>query len=305
MPRPRSMCRRCRPRVRSLAHDALVNDLVGPATALGATYALIGAAVAIVAVATRTLHLAVGQILVAGVLVSLVLGSAAVGLPPVVVVGAALLVGAAVSALLGPLVLGRLPGGLPWLLGLVVAAATLDAISARWLTTTVFRPQPLIPLPAVDGLDPAVATAVVVGVPGVLVLATLLGATRWGRRVRLVGGSPATAERAGISPGRVRSEALAVGGAAAVLAGLLAAPVTFVSTGQATGFTVRGVAAAALVGSGGPAWALAGGLLLGVSEVAGANAWPEAGGEVGVAVAVVAVLVVRGGSHLQAWGRAW
>lgn len=282
-----------------------MTDVIGPALALGATYALVGSAVAVVAVATRTLHLAVGQIMVAGVLVALVLGSAALGLPPGVAVAVALLTGATVSAALGPLVLDRLPGGLSWLLGLVVAAATIDAASARWLTASVFRPDPLVAFPAVAGVDPAVGTAVSIGVPGVVLLATALHATRWGRRVRLVGGSAAAAERAGVSPGRVRMQALAVGGAAAVLAGLLAAPVTFVSTGQATGFTVRGVAAAALVGSGGPAWALAGGLLLGVSEVLGANAWPGAGGDVAVAVVVVGVLAARGGTHLRAWGRTW
>jgi branched-subunit amino acid ABC-type transport system permease component len=283
----------------------MLSTALPAAVALGATYAVVGAAVAVVAVATRTLHLAVGQVLVAGVLVALVLGSPATGLPgPVAVVGA-IAVGAVLSAALGPVVLDRLPPGLPWLLGLVVAAGTVDAALARGLTAATYRPPTLLPFPAVAGLAPEVVAALVLGPVLALGLAGLLVGTRWGRRVRLVGGSPTAASRAGVPPALVRAQALALGGAAAVVAGLLAAPIAFVGTGQATGFTVRGVAAAALVGRGGPGWALVGGPLLGLAEVAGATWWPAAGGEVAIASTVIAILAVRGGEHLRAWGRTW
>jgi branched-chain amino acid transport system permease protein len=278
---------------------------VGTALASGAAYALIGAGVAVVATATRTLHLAVGQVLVAGVLAQLVLGSAASPVPLAVAGLLAVATGAILSAALEPLVLARLPRGLPWLVGLVVAAGVLDAALARGITARTFRPDPVLDLPALGALDPAVTTALALGVPAVALLALLVARTRWGRRVRLVGGSTDAAERAGVSPSRVRAQALAAGGAATVLAGLLIAPVVFVGTGQAAGLTVRGVAAAALLGSGGPAWALAGGLLLGAVEVAGGAAWPQAGGELAVAALVVGVLAARGGEHLRAWGRTW
>lgn len=277
---------------------------VGTALALGVAYALIGAGVAVVATAARTLHLAVGQVLVAGVLVHLVLGSALLGLPSPVTVLLALGAGALLSAALEPLVLRPLPAGPAWLVGLVVAAGVLDAALARGVTARTFRPEPLLGA-TVAGLDGGVTTAVVLGLPATAAVGVLLAATRWGRRVRLVGGSTAAAERAGISPSRVRAQALALGGAVTALSGLLVAPVVFVSTGQAAGFTVRGVAAAALVGTGGPSGALVGGLLLGAVEVAGGGAWPRAGGEVAVAVTVVAVLLVRGGGHLRSRGRAW
>ncbi len=278
---------------------------IGTALALGVVYALIGAGVAVVATAARTLHLAVGQVLVAGVLVQLVLGSSAVGLPMLVTVVAALLLGAGLSAALEPLVLRPLPEGLSWLVGLVVVAGVLDAAMARGVTARTFRPDPLVALPGVAGLDPATVTAVVVGLTATASVSLLLARSRWGRRVRLVGGSNAAAERVGVSPSRVRAQALALGGGATALAGLLVAPVMFVSTGQAAGFTVRGVAAAALLGAGGPGWALAGGLLLGAAEVAGAAWWPRAGGELAVAGLVVVVLLARGGNHLRAWGRTW
>lgn len=278
---------------------------VGTALALGVAYALIGAGVAVVATATRTLHLVVGQVLVAGVLVQLVLGSAVVGLPVPLTLATALVAGAVLSAALEPLVLRPLPPGLGWLIGLVVAAGVLDAALARGVTARTFRPEPLLALPTVAGLDGGVATAVALGLPATGLLAWLLARTRWGRRVRVVGGSTDAAELAGISPSRIRAQALALGGAATVLSGLLVAPVVFVGTGQAAGFTVRGVAAAALVGTGGPAWALAGGLLLGAVEVAGGAGWPQAGGEVAVGLTVLVVLLARGGEHRPTWGRAW
>lgn len=278
---------------------------LGTALALGVVYALIGAGVAVVATAARTLHLAVGQVLVAGVLVQLVLGTGALGVPVPVTVTAALVAGAVLSAALEPLVLRPLPEGLGWLVGLVVVAGVLDAALARGVTARTIRPDPLLELPSVAGLDAAVMTALVVGLAATGLVSLVLGRSRWGRRVRLVGGSNAAAERAGVSPSRVRAQGLALGGATTALAGLLVAPVAFVGTGQAAGFTVRGVAAAALVGTGGPAWALAGGLLLGGVEVAGGALWPQAGGELAVAALVLGVLLARGGEHLRAWGRAW
>jgi branched-chain amino acid transport system permease protein len=278
---------------------------LGAALALGSAYAAVGAAVAIVAAATRTLHLAVGQVLVAGVLVHLVLVSPAVGMPAPIALLLAVTLGAALSAALGPLVLDRLPGGAPALVGLVVAAGVLDAVVARAVTARPVVARPLLDLPAVAGLDPRVVAAIVVGLPTALGGAALLARTRWGRLVRLVGGSPPAAEALGRSPGLVRASALGLAGAVAVVAGLLAAPLVTVGTAQAGGLTVRAVAAATLLGVGGPVVAVAGGLLLGVAEVAGGAIWPAAGAEVAIALLVVGALVARGDQQRRAWGRAW
>lgn len=272
-----------------------MSTVITAALALGSAYALLGAAISVVALATRTLHLAIGQVVVAGVLSTLILGSAAVGWPLAVALLVGMVLGAGVSALLGPLVLERLGPGLAGLLGLVVAAGTLDAVLVRSLGAVTLRPD----------LPGGLGGVLVVGLGGVGGLVWLLAATRTGRRLRLVGGSDAAAERAGIDPVRHRTLALAIGGAAAVLAGILAAPMVFLGPGQAAGLTVRGVAAAVLLGRGGPLRAVAGGLLLGVAEAVGAVVWPAAGGELGVALLVVTFLAVRGTEHRQAWGRAW
>lgn len=274
--------------------------------ALGAVYALVGAAVATVAVATRTLHLAVGQLLVAGVLVQLVLGIEVVtGIGPVAAVVLAVAVGAGVSALLVPLVLRRLPRGLLVLVGLAVAGGVVEAVVARSLGTRTVRPSPLLELPGILGADDAVTTALVLGVPAAGALALLVARSRWGRQLRLVGGSDRAAALAGVSPAGVEVGAFAAAGGIAVLAGLLIAPLTFVGVTQGAGLTVRGVAAAALLGRGGPAWALPAGLLLGLAEAAAQTVWPAPGGDVAVALVVITVLVVRGPEGDRAWGRAW
>lgn len=280
------------------------------ALALGAAYALVGVAVSIVALATRTLHLAIGPILVVGVLVRLVLGSELVGVPDALAIALGLFAGAALSASLEPLVLGRLRSGLPWLVGLVVAAAAVETVGARWLATRSFRPAPLLGGHGVVDIGGSVVAvpvlvALAVGLPAAVALAVVVRNTRWGRRLRVVGAEPAAAERSGFAPARIRAGALALCGAVAVLAGLLIAPFTFVGVGQAAPLTVRAVAAAAILGPGGPRWAIPGGLALGAAEAIAQSWWPRAGGEVAVAIVVVALLVWRGNDRSQEWGRAW
>lgn len=285
--------------------SAVAATLLG-GLALGAAYALIGVAVATVAIAARTLHLAIGQVLVAGVLVQTLLRvEALAGLGPLPATTAAVLAGAGVSALLVPLVLRPLATGLPRLVGLAVAAGALEALLARTLGTRTVRPDPLVVLPEVGGLDPAVIAALGIGLPAAALLALAVARTRWGRRLRLVGGSIDAARVTGISPTRTQVGAFAIAGGAAVLAGLLVAPITFAGLSQAAALTVRGVAAAALLGRGSPTWAVPAGLGLGLAEAAAQAAWPAAGGELAVAALVIGTLALRGAEHRRAWGRAW
>lgn len=274
-----------------------MSGIVSTAVALGVVYGLVGAAVATVATAARTLHLAIGPILVTGVVARLVLG--AVGVPAPAAIAVAVAVGALLSALLEPLVLRPLRRGLPQLVGLAVAAAVLEVATARTLGTRTLRS-----LPVLADLEP-VAAAVLVGAPLVLLLAAAVHRTRWGRRLRLVGGSPAAAERAGISPGRTRMSALAVAGAVAVVAGLLVAPIVFVGGPQSAGLTLRAVAAALLLGRRAPLWAVPGGFALGLAETVALRFGSAHVPEIAVGVLVVAVLAIRGHDEERSWGRPW
>ncbi len=197
--------------------------------------------------------------------------------------------------------LARRPAGVAWPIGFVVAAGAIEALLLRTVGGRAVRPEPLLTLPGAD----AVGTAVVVGLPVAGAVTWLLARSRWGHRLRVAGSSPPAAARAGIRVLGIRSAALALAGAAAVLAAALAAPVVPLGAAQAAGLTVRGIAAAALLGRAGPLWAVPGGLALGLAEALGQRAWPAAGGEIAVAVVVVGVLVARGAEGARAWGRAW
>lgn len=284
--------------------------LVGALT-LGIGYALVGVAVVAVARATRTLHLAVGPVLVLGVVVTLALEVVGFGTWTALVV--AVIVCAAVSAAMEPLVLRPLRASgdvLLTLVGLAVAAAIVETAAGRWLTAESVRPDPLVGAAAGTDLGwialPAGTTAAfVLGAPAVLLLGIGLSATRWGRRLRVVGSAPRAAQLGGISPARTRMTALAVSGAVAALAGALLAPISSVGVGQGGGLTVRGVAAAILIGFRGPVGAVAAGLALGTVEAVAQGLWPAAGGTVAIAVVVVAVLYVRGGERTRPWERRW
>lgn len=279
----------------------MIDQVVGPALALGVAYGVIGVAVAVVVAATRSLFLAVGAVASAGLGVALLLGATEVtGIPGPLALVLGLVAGGLLGAALGPAVLAR-RGGIAWPIGFVVAAGAVEALVLRTVGGRAVRPDPLLELPGVG----AVGVAVVVGLPVALAVTWVLARTRWGHRVRIAGSSADAAARSGIRVLGVRSAALGIAGAAAVLAAALAAPVVPIGPAQAAGLTVRGIAAAALLGRVGPAWALPGGLVLGLVEAVGQRAWPAAGGEVGVALVVVGVLAVRGSDSSRAWGRPW
>lgn len=283
-----------------------MTEVLTTALALGSVYALLGAAVALVSVATRTLHLAIGEVLVVGVVLQVVVAVEAVtGVPPVLAVAAAVLVGALVSAGLEPAVLGWFDRPEHRLVGLAVAAGVLHAVTVAALGARTFRPGVVLGTPSLGNIPGEVVAALALGIPGALSVAAALRWTRWGRRVRIAGSSEATAVRSGFAPRWLRGSALAVSGAAAVVAGLLVTPLTFVGAGQGAAFTVRGVAAALLVGRVGPGWAVAAGLLLGLVEAVATSMLPGVGGEVAVAAVVVVVLLARGSEETRAWGRAW
>lgn len=276
--------------------------------ALGVVYGLVGVAVTSVTLATRALHLAIGPLVVVGVIVGLV--GAGLGLPPVGALVAALVVSAVVSTALEPLVLSPLArrGGegddeevMRWLIGLAIAAAVIDQATVRWLTTREYRPAALLGAVDVDPLPAAVA----IGSIGLVSASWLVGCTRLGRQLRIVGGSRRAAALAGIGTARTRAAGLALSGALAGLAGVLIAPLTPLGTAQSQGLTVRGVAAAVLFGVGGPARAVAAGLTIGMVEAASAWVAPQLPRDVGVGVLVVGVLCIRGGELRRAWGRAW
>lgn len=303
----------------------MIGATLDSALVLGTAYALIGVAVSTVAVSARTLHLAIGPVLVVAVVGYA--GMLAVGLPAPLAALAAVALVTVLSTLLESAVLrplaprsgdagwdglrGRLGAGpsadlrVRWVVGLAVAAALIETASARWLTTRPVRPATLLG-DAVAPDDPgALVVAVVGGAVGVGILLWGTVRTRWGRRLRLVGGSHAAAELAGVSPGWVRASAFAVSGAAAGLAGVLIAPLVGIGVGQAGGLTLRAIAAAVILGLTSPLRAVAAGALLGLVEAVALGFVPAVPAEVWVGTVAVGILCLRGGQAHRSWGRVW
>lgn len=276
--------------------------------ALGVVYGLLGVAVAGVAITTRVLHLAVGAIVAAAVPLQAALAvEAATGIGRLPAVLLSVLAGALVAALLTPLAGDRERDLTVGIVGLVVAGGVIEAATSRWLGATTLRPEPLLALGDLGvgaaRVEGAVVTAIVIGLPGAVLLAWALTSSRLGVRLQLVGGSPEAADQVGFRLATLRGVAFATSGAAAVVAGLLVAPVTFAGPSAAAGLTVRAVAAGAVLGLHRPRLALLGGLLIGFAESVGANAWPAAGGEVAVTATVLAVVLRR--SAISEEGRPW
>lgn len=274
---------------------------------VGVAYGLVAAAIAIASRATRTLHLAIGPVVVLGALVHLILQ--ADGRAPVLVtLAAGAAVGAVGSAAIEPLVLRPLSGATARAVGTFVVGAIVAVGAAQTLGARTVRPAPLLDVGdrviAGTRIDGAAIAAMVVALPAVALLGWVLARTRWGARVRLVGGPPAAATRVGVRPGMVRLQALALAGAVGTVAVVLAAPMTLIGLPQAAGLTLRAVAAA-FVARDRPYAALGVGIVMGVSEAMVQSAAPAIGGDGAVALVVLIALLARGGEHAQSWGRTW
>ncbi|MGB3072458.1 MAG: branched-chain amino acid ABC transporter permease [Ottowia sp.] len=111
------------------------------------------------------------------------------------------------------------------------------------------------------------------GVGTVVVTLLVLGAmsaffkfTRLGLAMRAAALNPLSSSLSGVSVSRVLMLGWGVAGAIGAVAGLLAAPVVFLSPHMMSGIMIYGFAAAVVGGVDSPAGAIVGGLLLGIGE---------------------------------------
>jgi branched-chain amino acid transport system permease protein len=238
----------------------------------GGVYALVAYGITLVYAVTRTVNLAHGDVVMTAVFASLT--GLLYGLPS----WEALALGLAVAALLGILlervVMAPRAGvrePLSWFLGVVMFAAVL-----RGAATLLFGER-AYPLPVALGGEGVVQVGpvafrttylFVIGLAVVLAAGfqVLLSRTAFGRAVRTIAESPESAALAGVDVGRVRLQVFALASVTGAVAGLVFAPLTFVSTQLGFLFTFKGFVAATIGGLGSGAGALAGGLLVGVLE---------------------------------------
>lgn len=182
---------------------------------------------------------------------------------PYVGVAAAALAGSCANFLLGYIVIARQANQLAAGLSLLFFGLGASALIGQPFVGDVVPPLPRLALPGLGAFDVLVWLAL----PTALLLWLLIFRTRWGLALRAVGEDPAAAFAAGLHPGAIQYQALALGGLLAGIGGAhlsVALAMTW-DEGMTAG---RGFIAIALVifSKWNPLWAVAGALLFGGAD---------------------------------------
>jgi len=248
---------------------ALIHVLVS-GLATGSIYALMALSLVIIYNATRTLNFAQGEML----MVSTFAGWAAqraFGLPLGVTLLVAVLAGAILAFLVERLVIRRAIGATHWDVLIITVGLSLVLRAGAGLTWThdefpfpsFFPNRPI-------ALGPVRLAPVSLGIIGgslalMLALYAVFAGTRLGRAMRAVAQNQRAARLMGISVERVYSAAWVLAAMVGAIAGVLVAPVIFLSTRMGL-VVINGFTAAVLGGFGSMPGAVVGGMLLGVLE---------------------------------------
>jgi len=259
--------------------------------AASALYALVALAVALAFSGSGTVHLAVGQVAVAGALTASVMIGAGLPLWLAWAAGlavAAVLSGAAERGLVAP-TLGRPVLGAVLLVALaVVLREVLQGIFTRPAYAFPTAGGSVRLLGGIVHVSDLVTIAAVVATA--LTVAAVLRSSTVGAALRLTAGAPAAAERIGVDTARVRLAAYAAGGALAAAAVMLGAGRFPLTAGGGAVLALRGIAAAAAGSMRSPVRVVAAAVVIAVAEVVG-GFYLGAGGELlsdGVAVLLIA-----------------
>jgi branched-chain amino acid transport system permease protein len=258
--------------------------------ATAAIYAIVGMGVLVAYTGTRVLHLAIGEVAMAGALVAAALATGrTVWFGVVVGVGlAAVLSAGAERALVAPLA-RRVE-----LAAILLVAA---AVVVREVLRGVYS-RSAYAFPSIGGVfHPAGGSLRVADVVTVAVAAAIAAGGTWvmrgtlaGAALRITAGNPDSAELIGVDTARVRTIAFAAGGALAALAALLAAGRLPIAATAGVPLALKGIAAAVAGRLRSPLSVCAGALLIGAVEVVGTY-YLGSGGEVLADVAALVLLI--------------
>jgi branched-chain amino acid transport system permease protein len=238
--------------------------------ATGSVYALMALALVIVYNATRTLNFAQGEMLMVSAFIAwTAYRTLALPLPLAVVV--AVVASALLGLALERFVIRRAIGATHWdvLIITVGLSLVLRAVAGILWTNDEFPfPSFFSTRPVV--LGPVRVVPVSLGIAGaslvlMLALYLLFTRTRLGRAMRAVAQNPRAARLVGISVERVYSASWALAAVVGAVAGVLIAPVVFLSTKMGL-IVISGFTAAVIGGFGSMPGAVLGGMLLGVIE---------------------------------------
>jgi branched-chain amino acid transport system permease protein len=240
----------------------------------GVMYALVGAGHSLLFRSTGLINLGHGELVIIGALVGYTL-TQSMGVPLILGATCAVVAAAAVSLAVKLLVIDQMPSAtvLPIAVCTFGLALVTNAALGRFWGTDIYS---LPPFPGSPGTihvlyDRATLPGQAVWILGAAVLVfgglfLLEQKTELGRMLRAVGADPDMARTFGIPARRVAWAAFLLVGATAGLAGLVLAPVLFMTVAGAVTLGLKGLVAAILGGFAHRSGALVGGLFLGLSE---------------------------------------
>jgi len=265
--------------------------------ATGCIYVLMALSLVIIYNATRTLNFAQGEMLMVSTFVAWAV-QRAFGLPLVLTLVIAVVAAALLAFVLERVIIRRAIGATHWdvliiTLGLSLmlrAGAGLAWSHDEFPFPSFFSNRPIV-------LGPVRLAPVSLGIIGaslalMLALAALFRWTRLGRAMRAVAQNPRAARLMGISVERVYSYAWILAAVVGAVAGVLVAPVVFLSSKMGL-LVINGFTAAVLGGFGSMPGAVVGGMLLGVLENLALLYLPSSIRYAVPFVALVAILLVR------------
>jgi len=248
---------------------ALVHVVVS-GLATGSIYALMALALVIIYNATRTLNFAQGEMLMVSTFVAWA-AQRALGLPPAASLVVAVVTGGAMAWAIERVVIRRAVAATHWDVLIITLGLSLILRSVAGLVWT----HDEFPFPSFFGvrpiaLGPVRLAPVSLGIIGaslslMAVLYALFSWTRLGRAMRAVAQNQRAARLMGISVERVYATSWVLAGAVGAAAGVLVAPVVFLSSKMGL-VVINGFTAAVIGGFGSMPGAVAGGMLLGVIE---------------------------------------
>jgi len=249
---------------------AAVVHVVVSGLATGSIYALMALALVIIYNATRTLNFAQGEMLMVSTFVAWA-AQRAWQLPLPVMLLVAVAAGAAVALVFERAIIRRSIAATHWDVLIITVGLSLILRSAAGLVWThedfafpsFFGNRPMV-------VGPVKLAPVSLGIIGgslllMLGLYALFTHTRLGRAMRAVAQNQRAARLMGISVERMYSLSWVLAGVVGAIAGVLVAPVTFLSTKMGL-VVINGFTAAVIGGFGSMPGAVAGGMLLGVIE---------------------------------------
>jgi len=248
---------------------ALVHVVVS-GLATGSIYALMALALVIIYNATRTLNFAQGEMLMVSTFVAWT-AQRSLGLPLAASLVVAVVTGGAMAWAIERVVIRRAVAATHWDVLIITLGLSLILRSVAGLVWT----HDEFPFPSFFGgrpiaLGPVRLAPVSLGIIGaslslMAVLYALFNWTRLGRAMRAVAQNQRAARLMGISVERVYATAWVLAGAVGAVAGVLVAPVIFLSSTMGL-VVINGFTAAVIGGFGSMPGAVAGGMLLGVIE---------------------------------------